>query len=477
MTEKTYTPTIGLEVHAELKTETKMFCNSKNDPHSGEVNEHVCPVCMAHPGTLPTVNKKAVEAVISVGLAVEGTIATYTEFNRKNYFYPDIPKGYQISQHEYPLVSGGTLAGVALTRIHLEEDTARSVHDTGETSLLDFNRAGVPLMELVTEPVMHDARSAGDFARELQLLLRTLGVSDANMERGEMRVEANVSISDDPEVFGTKVEVKNINSFKAVEAAIIYEIQRQKEVLAAGEAVTQETRGWDENKSRTFSQRKKESSHDYRYFPEPDIPSIDLAHEGEISVSRLSEISPELPHNKRVRYQNLGLKESTANEMVLNIEFNRFYEEVLKELEKGETDSALVILSANYILSDIAGLLQSDVDIRLENASAPHFVMLMRMVHNKEITSRVAKDILTEVVFEHADPQQIAQERGLTQLDDVATLGTIVAEIIADNPDAVAQYKAGKESTIQFFVGQGMKKTQGSANPATLKQLFEEKLT
>jgi aspartyl-tRNA(Asn)/glutamyl-tRNA(Gln) amidotransferase subunit B len=237
---KTYIPTIGLEVHAELKTKTKMFCSSKNDPDEKRPNVNICPVCMAHPGTLPVINKAAVQHIVRIGTALGGTIADYTEFDRKNYFYPDIPKGYQISQYKYPLVTGGRLNGVAITRVHLEEDTARSSHhDT--YSLVDFNRAGVPLMELVTEPVVHSAEEAVAFAKELQLLLRGLGAGEANLEKGEMRVEANISVSSDPNVFGTKVEVKNLNSFKSVEQAIRYEIDRHIELIEAGEKVIQET--------------------------------------------------------------------------------------------------------------------------------------------------------------------------------------------------------------------------------------------
>ena len=276
--EAKYKPTIGLEIHAELKTRTKMFCDSINDPEEKTPNVNICPVCMAHPGTLPVINKQAVKHVLKVGLSVGGTLADFTEFDRKNYFYPDIPKGYQISQYKYPLVLGGELNGVKLTRIHLEEDTARSSHlpaarlqdlrgqasataaqagDKTGYSLVDFNRAGIPLMELVTEPVVKSAEEASAFARELQLLLRILGASDANMEKGEMRVEANISVST-TEKLGTKVEVKNLNSFRTVERAIAYEIERQSKALERGEKVIQETRGWDEGKQSTFSQRLKE---------------------------------------------------------------------------------------------------------------------------------------------------------------------------------------------------------------------------
>ena len=278
-----YKATIGLEIHAELKTKTKMFCNSKNDPDEKRPNVNICPVCMAYPGTLPTVNFEAVKHVVRVGCAINGEIADYSEFDRKNYFYPDIPKGYQISQYKFPLVKGGMLNGVKITRVHLEEDTARSSHDQGNYSLVDFNRAGVPLMELVTEPVIHTAEEASAFAKELQLLLQALGAGEANMEKGEMRVEANISIApktdnesrisnNEKEILGTKVEVKNLNSFKAVEKAIIYELKRHEEMLEKGEKIIQETRGWDENKEVTFSQRAKEDSHDYRYFPRPGYP-------------------------------------------------------------------------------------------------------------------------------------------------------------------------------------------------------------
>src|SRR3972149_1197833 len=318
-----YLPTIGLEIHAELKTRTKMFCDSKNDPDEKKPNVNICPVCMAHPGTLPVINKEAVKSVLRVGLALGGTLADYTEWDRKNYFYPEIPKGYQISQYKHPLAQGGTLNGVQLTRIHLEEDTARSSHqsrdksyestdansrysilDTPNSSLLDFNRAGVPLMELVTEPSLHTAEEATHFAKELQFLLQYLDVSDANMEKGEMRIEANISISPIGHIgpMGTKVEVKNINSFRAVGKAIEYEFKRQTELLERGEKVVQETRGWDENKQVTFSQRLKESAHDYRYFPDPDLPKLFISDIPEFSQNELKEFLIELPWEKRARY-------------------------------------------------------------------------------------------------------------------------------------------------------------------------------
>src|SRR3989344_2037390 len=289
-----YKLTIGLEVHAELNTKTKMFCDSPNHPDEKAPNVNVCPICLGYPGTLPVMNYEAVKSILRLGTAVGGELADYTEFDRKNYFYPDIPKGYQISQYKKPLVQGGTLNGVQLTRVHLEEDTARSSHNENsklkiENSLLDFNRAGVPLMELVTEPVMHTAEEALRFAKELQLLLQYIGISGANMEKGEMRVEANISVSKTDE-FGTKVEVKNINSFRAVGKTIEFEYKRQTELLDKGERVVQETRGWDENAGETFSQRLKESAHDYRYFPCPDLPKLFLSEIPELSKEELKKV-------------------------------------------------------------------------------------------------------------------------------------------------------------------------------------------
>ena len=285
-----YRPTIGLEVHAELKTKTKMFCDSRNDPDETRPNVNICPVCLAHPGTLPVINRQAVAHMVRIGHAIGGTIADFSEFDRKSYFYPDIPKGYQISQYEHPLVTGGELAGVTVTRVHLEEDTARSTHTKGK-SLVDFNRAGIPLMELVTEPVIHDALTAGHFARELQLLLRTLGAGEANLEKGEMRIEANISVSNEEGVLGTKVEVKNLNSFRSVERAIAFEIERQTTLIKNGGKVVQETRGWDESKQVTFHQRFKEGSADYRYFPEPDLPKLFLSEIPEFSSATIARIA------------------------------------------------------------------------------------------------------------------------------------------------------------------------------------------
>lgn len=425
---------------------------------------------MAHPGTLPVPNKEAVKSVLRVGLAVGGQLADFTEFDRKNYFYPDIPKGYQISQYEYPLVSGGELAGVKLTRIHLEEDTATSKHDQGDFSLIDYNRAGVPLMELVTEPVITSAKQAGDFARELQLLLRYLGVAEANMEKGEMRVEANISLGT-KEKFGTKVEVKNLNSFRVVERAIEYELERQRRVIEGGEQVIQETRGWDEAKGATFSQRQKESSHDYRYFPDPDLPKLKIS---EIEEFRdLAETIPELPAAKRMRYQaDYGLQAQDIELFVNTPELAHFFEDMTAMFKD---DKKLVTLASNYITNDLVKLLNSDFSHlkKLEQ----HFSIFIKMIADGEVSSRGAKDILAVMVATGADPKQIAEEKGLFQKSDEGALGAMADQIIAAHPNVVADYKAGKAAALQFLVGQGMKESKGSANPGVLAKLFKEKLS
>ena len=482
-----YSTTIGLEIHAELKTRTKMFCASKNDPDEKRPNVNICPVCMGYPGTLPVINKQAVAHVLRIGAAVGGKIADFTEFDRKNYFYPDIPKGYQISQYKYPLITGGSISGVALTRIHLEEDTASSSHEDGSYSLVDFNRAGVPLMELVTEPVIHDAETAVKFAKELQLLLTYLGAGEANMEKGEMRVEANISVapqrsdlSVDPRsdlVLGTKVEVKNLNSFKAVERAIKYEVERHISLLESGQKITQETRGWDENKQSTFSQRQKEDSHDYRYFPDPDLPKLYLGEIPEFAFVVLKKELPELPWTKRGRFiADYGLKlediEIFINDIALASEFEGIVANLEARLPSKRDD--LAKLASNYITSDFIGIRKNNPAVRLPD----DFYELILMVSAGEISSRGAKDILTIAVqsSEKRTIRNIAKEKGLLQQSDPEALKKMVTEIISDNPTVVADYKAGKIAALQFLVGQGMKKSKGSGNPGVLKKLFEESL-
>ena len=469
-----YRPTIGLEVHAELTTRTKMFCDSPNAPHEAAANTNICPICMAHPGTLPVANKEAVHQVLRVGTAINGTLADFTEFDRKSYFYPDIPKGYQISQYEFPLVKGGVLEGVEVTRIHLEEDTARSSHDnaTGK-SLVDFNRAGVPLMELVTEPVIHDAETAGRFARELQLLLRTLGASHANLEKGEMRIEANISVSK-TDAFGIKVEVKNLNSFRSVERAIAYEIERQSKLLDEGGAVTQETRGWDEGKQQTFSQRVKEGAADYRYFPEPDLPKMVISEIPEFAREKLEAGLPELPWERRARYAALGLKPDACAYLADGISRGVFFDALTQKLGGDET---LVALAANYLISDVAGWYTKQGISEYENFSPVTFAKLIELIGNNSLSSRGAKDVLLLILEGDArEPEVIAKEKGLVQVSDPEALRACVREVMGQQEAVVVEYRAGKEAALQFLVGQAMKATRGAGNPATLRTLLLEEL-
>ncbi|NQV88215.1 MAG: Asp-tRNA(Asn)/Glu-tRNA(Gln) amidotransferase subunit GatB [Parcubacteria group bacterium] len=471
MDSKKYKTTIGLEIHAELSTQTKMFCNSKNDTEEKRPNVNVCPVCMGHPGTLPTVNKEAVKSVLKVGVALGGKLADFTEFDRKNYFYPDIPKGYQISQYKYPLVTGGKLGGIELTRVHLEEDTAKSSHENGNYSLVDFNRAGVPLMELVTEPVIHSAEEASKFAKELQLLLQYLGVAEANMEKGEMRVEANISVSASDE-FGGKVEVKNLNSFRSVERAIEYEVKRHIELLENGEKVAQETRGWDEGKQKTFSQRLKEYSHDYRYFPDPDLPKLYLSEIPEFQRETLEKELPGLPWEKREEYtKKFGLKDEDAEVFVRATVWGKYFEDVISHFKN---DKDLIKLASNYITSDLIGLVDcqgSTLTIKILPAS---FAQLMVLIKSGKLSSRAGKDILKIMYEKGGEPEKIAEKENLLQKSDEGHIKKIVEKIISDNSSVVVDYKSGKQAALQFLIGQAMRETKGSANPEMLKKVFQK---
>jgi len=354
-----YGPVVGLEIHAELKTKTKMFCFSLNDPDEKHPNINICPICMGHPGTLPVINEEAVKKVIKVGLALHGEILEFSQFDRKNYFYPDLPKGYQISQYQHPLVKGGYLEilgrKIRITRVHLEEDTGRLIHDRGTgVSLVDFNRAGVPLMELVTEPDFRTGEEVKKFGEELQKILRYVEASDADMEKGQMRVEVNISLttteglrqfeesfgqpdSHGESGLGTKVEIKNINSFKFAEDAVNYEVRRQTGLLERGEKVAQETRGWDENKEETFSQRSKEEAHDYRYFPEPDLPPLNLSRE---FVEEIRASLPELPQAKYARFQEeFKLEPDIVSIITRDKSLAGYFEAVASELLRHDKDT------------------------------------------------------------------------------------------------------------------------------------------
>jgi aspartyl-tRNA(Asn)/glutamyl-tRNA(Gln) amidotransferase subunit B len=473
-------PTIGLEIHIELKTKTKMFCGCKNDPNERTPNVNVCPVCLGHPGILPTANREAVDKVIQAGLAIGGKIAHKSHFDRKSYFYPDLPKGYQISQYDEPFVSEGILEGVRVTRIHLEEDAGRLSHvidgrEDKESSYVDFNRAGMPLMELVTEPDIRDGEEAVRFARGLQRLMRYLEASDADMEHGQMRVEVNISLHENESApLGTKVEVKNINSFKAVQGAIEYEIQRQTKLLANGEKIIHETRGWDEKTQTTESQRSKELSHDYRYFPEPDLTPLTFTDE---DIEALMQSLPELPEQKKLRFMHeFNLTEPQAYTLLDDPRWADYFEDACSELGAvaKEPDYTLLL---NYLVSDVWGMMQKNkIDLFDLKIKPAHFARLVSLIQEGKCSSRIAKDVLVKMFESGNDPEEIMQSENISLVSDDAALLPIIQEIIEKNPRAVGEYKAGKTSTLQFLVGQGMAKTKGQADPRKLKELFEKEL-
>jgi aspartyl-tRNA(Asn)/glutamyl-tRNA(Gln) amidotransferase subunit B len=470
-----YLPTIGLEIHAELKTKTKMFCGCKNDPDENIPNTNVCPICLGHPGVLPTINQEALKLMVKIGLALQGKIANYSQFDRKSYFYPDLPKGYQISQYDYPIVENAILNNIRIKRIHLEEDAGKLIHEANQ-SLVDFNRAGVPLMELVTFPDIKTAEEAVAFAKNLQQILRYLNASDADMEKGQMRIEVNISLAKDTDKeLGTKVEVKNINSFKAVYDAIQYEIERQIKVLKEGKKVIQETRGWDDIKAITVSQRKKEEANDYRYFPEPDLPPLQIH-----QIFNLGEIKkeiPELPEEKRKRFKNeYQISNETIEILVQDKSLAEYFENAVSELY-AKIKNANPQLLANYLTSDILGLLKSQnqkfQDLKIKPEHLAHLIFLLQ---EQKLNSRLAKDILIQIFETGEDPENIINKNNLEILSDEKALEEIANEIIKTNPKSVSDYKNGKQNAIQFLVGQVMAKTKGKANPNVVRTILEKKL-
>jgi len=479
-----YQPTIGLEIHIELKTKTKMFCDCSNNPDEKNPNVNVCPICMGHPGTMPAINEEAVKRVIKTGLALNCSISPLSKFDRKSYFYPDLPKGYQISQYDKPFCLKGYLKiknkEIGITRVHLEEDTGRLIHPKNSNySLVDFNRAGVPLMELVTEPDMHSAQEARMFAEELQLVLKYLHVSDVDMEKGQMRVEVNISISENPKKLGTKVEIKNLNSFRAVEKSIEYETERQSKALKAGKKIIQETRGWDSIREVTKSQREKESAHDYRYFPEPDLPPIQLTPK---DINLIKNDLPELPQQKRERFlREYELPEKEIEIFIINQGLGNYFERVISELEPRLDHKKvfeLIKLSSNYLISDLTGLLKgSSVDDKKFKITAENFAELMTLIHKGSVSSKIAKVILAEMFETGGDPSNIIEEKGLSQMTDNKEIEVIIKEVIARHGKAVDDFKKGKENSLQFLIGQVMAQARGRANPDLVKELLKKILT
>lgn len=480
-----------MEVHVELKTASKMFCDSKNGLGlEREPNVNICPVCTGQPGTLPVPNIEAIKFVQMAGLAMNCEINLKTKFDRKNYFYPDLPKGYQISQYDQPLCGKGSLKidgkEIGITRIHLEEDTGKLIHPKGvDYTLVDFNRAGVPLMELVTEPDIESGEEARIFCQKLQQICRYLGISDADMEKGMMRCEANISVykKGEDKLSGTKVEVKNINSFKFVEKAIAYEIERQVDVLESGKKVVQETRGFDSNRGATISQRVKESAHDYRYFPEPDIPPLTFTAE---YVEDLKKHLPELPGEKARRIEveyNLPVKDVEI--IVSDKDLADYFEDVVSELREklksGEyiaDEKKAIKLAANYIITELRKHLTehnhsiSDIEITAEN-----YAELIVIVASGKINSSAAQTVLAEMYKTGGDPSQIIEAKNLGQVSDEKELEKIVEKIISANQQSVDDYMKGKENAMKFLIGQVMSATKGKANPQIATELLRKKLS
>ncbi len=503
-----YQPTIGMEIHVELATESKMFCGCKNGMGlEKEPNKNICPVCTGQPGATPVPNKQAVEFVAKAGLALECQITPESKFDRKNYFYPDLPKGYQISQYDLPICRDGKLKirvrkdgedrgdtraktygkEVRIHRIHIEEDTAKLTHGDNGESLVDFNRSSVPLMELVSEPDITSAKEAKKFCEELQLVFRYIGISQADMEKGQMRCEANVSLhkeGEDP-LSGTKVELKNINSFRAIERGVEYEIERQTELLENGEKVIQETRGWDENKGETFSQRKKENADDYRYFPDPDLQPFGFSKE---YLQDLMNKLPELPRERRLRFQKeYDLLPENIETLVTNKDLGNYFEEVASELtewlsSEGEkvnekVKTKVYRLTNSYLITNLAKLM-SDAEIGLDELkiTAENFAELIKMVYKNEINSSAAQTVLEEMFKTGGDPSHIVEDKDLKQVSDAGELESIVDKILKDNPSAVEDYRAGKENAIKFLMGQVMKETKGKANPPMVMRMLKNKM-
>jgi aspartyl-tRNA(Asn)/glutamyl-tRNA(Gln) amidotransferase subunit B len=485
-----YQPIIGLEIHSELKTRTKMFCSCRNDTMEHIPNLNICPICLGHPGTLPVINKEAVRKVIKTGLALNCKISECSRFARKNYFYPDLPKGYQISQYEEPFCQNGFLETggkkIRIRRVHLEEDTGSLIHEK-DHSLVDFNRAGIPLMELVTEPDLNSPTEAKEFAQELQLILRHLEVSEANMERGELRVEANISLQQQmTDELGIKVEIKNLNSFQAVEKSLEYEIGRQTKILRSGKKVIQETRGWDDIQRETVSQREKEEAHDYRYFPEPDLPPLQISQE---LIDGIKTEIPELPRQRRERFKKeYNLSSREVEIFIRKRDFGDYFEKVISELEQWakeikpklnkERFLSLIKLCLNYILTDLQGLLKgaqvSNEDFLITPENFAEFITL---IYKGKISSKLAKIILFEMFSTGEDPSNIIEKKRLVQMTDEAEIEKLIKDVIAKNEKAVLDYKLGKGNAFQFLIGQVMAAVQGKANPGIVNKILKKLLS
>ncbi len=472
-----YEVIIGMEVHAQLLTKSKMFCGCSADYADAPPNTHVCPVCMALPGALPVINKAAVEATIRTGLALNCHIAEFSVFARKNYYYPDLPKGYQISQYELPLATNGWVEieddegnpkRIRIRRAHLEEDTGKLVHVNGY-SLVDLNRAGVPLLEIVTEADLRSAEEAHRYLTKLRTILRYLGVSTGDMEKGAMRCEANLSVRrKGQKELGTKVEIKNLNSFKAVRDAIAYEVKRQIQILEQGGTIEQVTMGWDDARGRTFVQRSKEYAHDYRYFPEPDLLPLEVSREW---VEALRATLPELPDAKAARFEReYGLSRAEAHVVVEEKSVADWYESAVQAY--GNPREVY-----NWLTGEIfRHLNERNITIEDMPISPQGLAQLLTLVDKGTINRNTAKRVLADMFDTGKDAQTIVREKGLAQVSDESALVAIVEKVIADHPNEVQRYRSGKKGLLGWFMGQVMKATRGQANPAIVRKLLTERL-
>lgn len=474
-----YTATIGIECHVQLKTKTKLFSAVGNDAREAPPNTLISHIDLGMPGALPVLNKQAVELAMKASFALGVPPQKFSKFDRKHYFYPDLPKGYQITQYDEPIIVGGHVdvlvdgktKTINLTRAHLEEDAGKSTHPAGKDySLVDLNRAGTPLLEIVSEPEIHSAVEAKAFARELYLLMRYADVSDANLYYGNMRFDVNVSVSKTKEL-GTRSETKNLNSFKSVEKAADYEINRQIELLEKGQKIVQETRGWDDAKQKTFSQRSKEDAHDYRYFPDPDIPPIELS---DASIQRVKSAMPVLPHQLRTRLKDLHLDKSTIETLVEEIPAGKLVHSLL---ETGAL-AGLVKRVVNWLVSDVQAVLADGntewEDLKLE---PKNLIELARLTEDNKISSTGAKTVLLEMIKTGGSPLKIAEAKNALQVSDEGEIAKIVQQVLADNAQAAKDVKAGEMKAIGFLVGQVMKESKGKANPSLAQELIKKQLS
>jgi len=476
-----FEPVIGLEVHVQLATKTKLFSSEAIQFDAGP-NDRVSPICAGHPGTLPVLNKRAVEYAIMAGVALGCEVRLNSVFSRKNYFYPDLPKGYQISQYDLPLcehgkllieLSDGSEKEVGITRIHMEEDAGKSIHEVGST-LVNLNRAGVPLVEIVSEPDMRSPEEAGAYLRKLYAVVTYLGICDGNLQEGNFRCDANVSLRPVGESkFGTRAELKNLNSFRFVEKAIEYEMSRQADLLRNGKKVIQETRLYDSDKNVTKSMRSKEEAHDYRYFPEPDLIPLKVTEE---TISDLRSKLPELPDAKKERFvKEYEIPKYDAGVITGSKPFSHYFEGVLESL--GQKDPKAAKLVSNWMMTEVLRVLKEE-NLEPDQIKISHkaFAGLLKLIMDGTVSGKIAKEVFQKMWESGKSASELVQELGLVQISDEGELKTLIQEVLTENPNQLAQYRSGKDKLFGFFVGQMMKKTQGKANPQLVNELLKEAL-